>query len=109
MPYIITTRYSDCDFPQSCGECDISSHAVATADDARRAIVAAGESAGAWIGGDALHGPVDRREGTIGPLPDGTVIQVQRVDWFTLKCRSDVPVSLNGVSHDTILAAYNAR
>ena len=43
MPYVITTRYSDCDFPDSCGECDITRTAVATADDARRAIIAIGE------------------------------------------------------------------
>jgi len=83
MPYVITTRYSDCDFPDSCGECDITRTAVATADDARRAIIAIGEQHDTWIGGDALHGPIDRNGGTVGPLPDGTVIEVQPVDWVT--------------------------
>jgi len=109
MPYVITTRYSDCDFPDSCGECDITRTAVATADDARRAIIAIGEQHDTWIGGDALHGPIDRNGGTIGPLPDGTVIEVRPVEWADLppitEARKRYP---HGPAHEAVLRDFNA-
>lgn len=41
--------------------------------------------------------------GTVGPLPDGTVIDVAYVGWATLERATDP-----GLSRDAILAAYNA-
>lgn len=39
---------------------EIARESCVSADDARRAIIRAAAGAAAWIGGDALHGPVDR-------------------------------------------------
>ena len=94
MPYVITTSNPTlrAAFDEAGGRgIDLAERidaaesriAVATADDARRAIIAIGEQHDTWIGGDALHGPIDRNGGTVGPLPDGTVIEVQPVDWVT--------------------------
>ncbi len=92
MPLIITT------LPGRKG------HAVESADDARRAIIAAGDAHGAWIGGGRLHQLVESG-GTVGPLPDGTSIDVRRVGWDHFgqfaQCQA------RPLEHQQILDAYN--
>ena len=109
MPYIITTTQSlETDVY---GATDTVT-AVATPDDARRAIIAIGETHGAWIGGDALHGPIDRNGGTVGPLPDGTVIEVAQVTPARLAELAGTTSHLqSGQAKLTslIVAAFNAR
>lgn len=79
MPYVIVHRYADCDFPESCGECEISRREVATIADGARAV---GEILNvAYAGNEPAVNVVIREHGTstIGPLPDGTVIVVEPV------------------------------
>ena len=111
MPYIITTRMAAEPPNQDVAvrAAVLTRTAVATPDDARRAIIAIGEDHDTWIGGDALHGPIDRNGGTIGPLPDGTVIEVRPVMHVELAReaglgRRDTPM----MSDAAILAAFNA-
>ena len=106
MPYIIETRYSDCDFPGSCGECDISRIAVATLDEARRITAREyREHVHRFMGFDTRW--ITESGGTVGPLPDGTVIEVRRVNWIDL----GVPLgsAMYPVSEADALAAFNAR
>lgn len=77
----------------------ITRHAVATLEEAR-------EHTRGIIGdtycrtGDALDAEwcaaLDAElPGTVGPLPDGTVIQVERVDWNTSALRHAVAMGLS--------------
>lgn len=48
--------------------------------------------------------------GTVGPLPDGTVIEVGRCSWMYLKIHTDLPGDPHGtLSEREIIDAYNAR
>jgi hypothetical protein len=46
--------------------------------------------------------------GTVGPLPDGTVIEVEPVEWYWLYDKSGYGRT-SQASDDTVIAAYNAR
>lgn len=48
--------------------------------------------------------------GTVGPLPDGTVIEVRRLEWIELarRCEMDCGSLCAGPNSD-VLAAFNAR
>ena len=110
MPYLITTKPSM--LHSHIDTSGVTRTAVATPDDARRAIIAIGETHGAWIGGDALHGPIDRNGGTVGPLPDGTVIEVVQVTPARLAELAGTTSHLqSGQAKLTslIVAAFNAR
>ena len=121
MPYIITTNHLVSDEGGLSGEASVrgvsTRTAVVTPDDARRAIIAIGEDHGTWIGGAALHGPIDRSDGIIG-LPDGAVIEVARVDWMDFErmvvpgpVAAAVPITTfdDDDYRDALIRAYNAR
>ena len=124
MPYIIETRYADCPTPRECGECDISRTAVTTLDEARDCAAQAVESAPAaqavgsatddrlWSARDAAL-TLDESGGSIGPLPDGTVIEVTQVCWqWIIGMADDRGIDTDAVHEDggdlAILAAFNA-
>lgn len=96
MPYIITTgpggRFGyPADRPHP-GDELATQHAVATLDEARDFIATGidpndSDSRDHYADVRAL----DENGGTIGPLPDGTVIEVKRVGWFDLADLTDVP------------------
>jgi len=103
MPYIIETRYSDCDFPGSCGECDISRIAVATLDEARRITAREyREHVHRFMGFDTRW--ITESGGTIGPLPDGTVIEVRTAAWQDL---APWPQPTDPPYRADIIAAFN--
>jgi hypothetical protein len=103
VPYIITTnRYMDdptAEFLPG-AKPGIERRAVATLDEAKGAVIRELapriDSAFEWDLG--LEG------GTVGPLPDGTVIEVAYAGWATLERATDP-----GLSRDAILDAYNAE
>lgn len=89
MPYIITTRDVERPFDFAAR----SRQAVATLDEAQDAVAAAMASVedanpvGAGQSSPynyALAWDLPESGGTIGPLPDGTVIEVERVSWSRL-------------------------
>jgi len=114
MPYIITTRKYDDPYAPNPALLDISRTAVATLDEAREtvaSIIDVGEATRGNLPGpsgdayqlDAVRISADG--GTVGPLPDGTVIEVRPIGWD--KLATLVPLSGRG-QRDRIVAAYNA-
>jgi hypothetical protein len=81
MPYIITTtERSECwDRRTGATITQATRRAVATLDEAQYALDLAIEEHGGSI--DAYPDISKARHGTVGPLPDGTVIEVELVDW----------------------------
>jgi hypothetical protein len=77
--------------------------AVATLDEAHDYIGTMTDDDAVW--NDARH--VIESGGTIGPLPDGTVIEVRHVDWIAMRTLAGrLPVR----THDKpeVIDAYNA-
>lgn len=105
MPYVVTRRQP--------GRPDDELPAVATLEEARLvaaeitlpyALAVQPPADKAYA---AACGAIPESGGTIGPLPDGTVIEAESVIWTELADRADCfPVPW---SHERILAAYNAR
>lgn len=119
MPYIITPC------PRGCRAEDMEHRtAVATLDDARQASWQIVEdqslSSGPSYGSEdeamatfrAAH-KMSEHGGTIGPLPDGYVIDVQCVTWTELAALAepDAPSAQysQAVTNDEILTTFNAR
>jgi hypothetical protein len=115
MPYVIDTYVASVNDQPNHPAMDAlyESLAVATLDEAREAAwTAAGWAADAP---DTMGGIHDLRRkhggfnihtgGTIGPLPDGTIIEVRFVRWMEL----GVPLgsAAHPVSEEDALAAYN--
>lgn len=92
MPYIITTRrpctccthcgYSHREGSPECLHAQESTGAVATLDEAQRYGRRIMADAGQWS--TAAIDELPESGGTIGPLPDGTTIEVKRVSWSRL-------------------------
>lgn len=126
MPYVITVgkMHAITNEPPSSGGVDglilTSSSAVATLDEAREAAwTAAGWTPNAP---DTPGGVHDLRRthngfnihlgGTIGPLPNGTTIHVEHVEWHELWHRANSgkgPRDWMHVPFDDILGTYNAQ
>jgi hypothetical protein len=118
MPYIITTRETR--------------RAVATLDEARGAVwrIITDADIDDRPGTRRTWATVEREKamalpaagGTVGPLPDGTVIEVEWVDWFDVAkvavdgldrafvnaMAADLPESYPGVSK-RLIDAYNTQ
>ena len=113
MPYIITTTADDPHVGTPAMErVTVTRIAVATLDEARDVVTGiveerepfshkVQETAGSNLSAMRESG------GTVGPLPDGTVIEVRRVNWIDL----GVPLgsAMYPVSEADALAAFNAR
>lgn len=113
MPYIITTRTR---VPLGEGFAEgLSRQAVATLDEALEAAYDRMQVEG---GAPAIRSretyeqlvdqweAIDESGGTVGPLPDGTVIEVEQVSWNTLAVEAGFD-SADPMYHDAILAAAN--
>lgn len=95
MPYVITTTTPGY-YCMHCGPgaCTTDSHslvsrvAVATLEDARKHCLEETVRTHAWGYGSqpfiSASRALPESGGTIGPLPDGTIIEVRRVDNFAL-------------------------
>ena len=83
MPYIITTTYQR--RPGPLGTDLLSRHAVATLDEAREyaweTVKQISGPSTATVANRAACESITERGGTIGPLPDGTMIEVKPVSW----------------------------
>lgn len=101
MPYIITTTRPLTSRQRHAMESATRTRrAVATFDEARGEVIRHITTPFAWD--LALDG------GTIGPLPDGTVIEVRHVDWIAMrKLAGSLPVRTH--NKPAVLDAYNAR
>lgn len=117
MPYIIETRcplpgdpYGDWTEADDAAEAKNTRRAVATLDEARSIVYGAiGENDDPpYFDGHFAADSLDEQGGTIGPLPDGTTIEVQALDWSALAERAyaDGGWSMKPVK---ILNAFNAR
>ncbi len=113
MPYIIETRDAATGAFRSVDIGPLSRRAVATLEEARsgaRRIV--GEHTNHYVdaqgqmiaAAQALGLP--ESGGIIGPLPDGTVIEVRHVDWPYLRAKAGrLPVSTH--SKEDVIEAFN--
>lgn len=110
MPYVITTTYS----LRPLGAMSrLSRRAVATLEEARQRVFeiaedvyGIGRDVGAQV--DACRS-LTEAGGTVGPLPDGTVIEVARVPFHELMLRANIEPPENGMLDAEIIDAYNAR
>jgi hypothetical protein len=120
MPYIVTTKRP------AAGPTFVSRRAVATLDgrycpqhgltrDEHCRASLGSDGQGAVFCQEATR-PLPESGGTVGPLPDGTVIEVEQVGWADLAWRAGRTAAI--VPPDpspcqpgwqTILDAYNAR
>jgi hypothetical protein len=98
-PYIVTRKRPGSYFagrePQA-----LSRRAVATLEEARTLLIRSEH------GGSLSTALLDTLPGTVGPLPDGTVIAVEQTNWTDL-AEPFTPESFFG--EQAILDAYNAR
>ena len=110
MPYIITTRRRT-STPEGFDP-PLTRRAVATLEEAKRAVRMNNRDVfySEWF--DRIDLPADG--GTIGPLPDGTTIEVTPVCWnWIIGAAEDAGVDTDAVHADgddiAILDAYNAQ
>ena len=114
MPYVITTITRRPLHPDDTAPTDaesVSRRAVATLEEARdvwdAALTALGDSTGNY---DSTPEDMPEPGGTVGPLPDGTVIEVEPVDWMRIAHDAGrmVPVGANPRAEREAIDAYNA-
>jgi hypothetical protein len=90
MPYIIETHTPTGRRVQEGTVCAVTARtAVATLDEARtvayRAVNDRTEFVGSRCGFFAAADVIPESGGTVGPLPDGTVIEVRQIGWWQLR------------------------
>lgn len=122
-PYIITTTTYPPGSPMPSGQ---SRRAVATLEEAQRAArhevsesllrqpegVFEYDGCGAWESAEANASVLPESGGTIGPLPDGTVIEVKPATWREIAPRRESPGILadeQAAWQRQVIDAYNAR
>jgi hypothetical protein len=117
MPYVITTKRQT-PFGRAGGQTIggpvdviLSRRAVSTLEDARRAlwdVLNEYEALPMQVGA-----PLREAGGTVGPLPDGTVIEVEQVKWSELARHADRAVPTGVVVGDLyrrdVIDAFNAK
>jgi hypothetical protein len=124
MPYVITTNRQD-ERPSRVGYADdmrvISRRAVATLEEARRAVrtdltqkhhVNPVGKHMRDISALFNHNMREHGKHTVGPLPDGTVIEVARVRWDVIREEALKHQSIDrypGDGGQPVIDAYNAR
>jgi len=116
MPYIITTNRAT---PGIVAHDIMPRRAVATLDEARNDLAGycpvpehpgrpIGEKHPAATFADSVRN-LPESGGTIGPLPDGTVIEVEQVPFHELMIRASIEPPDNGMLDAAILEAFNAE
>lgn len=107
MPYVITTSAAAGSakfYPPPIAPVPTSRRAVATWMEAEHDVELLIED----HGGSIDEWPdVPEEGGTVGPLPDGTVIAVERVGWEELRLLLDAPPSSRHWRPTTIITAFN--
>lgn len=123
MPYIVTTKRPIGVSKSLAPACKVSRRAVVTLEEAGEAFHEAlfvcgieppSEEWGDWAMAWHLH--ISEPGGTVGPLPDGTVIEVEPVEWDDIR-RVVGAVGRRGATNDPmmvvrsdqLIAAFNAR
>ncbi len=110
MPYIITTTKHLND--PSGGVDQTARRAVAALDEAWSHVFGAVQKFEIWSDGeDRIRRLIPESGGTVGPLPDGTVIEVARIGWKDL--RSGAALGPKAVANEAeaiteAVADYNA-
>jgi hypothetical protein len=107
-PYIVTTKRP----PKPPSRTSHTVHgahsrrAVATLEEARQAVLLSIHDHAVWSEWEEYVNTLSA--GTIGPFPDGTIVQVERVDWPDLAVQS---ASANPTNHEKsrLIDAFNAR
>jgi len=103
MPYIITTRTFD--HEHTFGSVPFinppTRTAVATLDEARD------YTFNARVNDDGQIEPLPAEGGTVGPLPDGTVIEVRPISFGALASRAGFAQFSDERPHAEIIAAFN--
>ncbi len=111
MPYLITTRTTDTAERHDPSRLSISQTVAATLDEARKAasemLWRQGAEPDSW-----RLAELSDSGGTIGPLPDGTTIEVLPVCWnWVIGVADDAGLDTDAIYDDggdlAILAAYN--
>lgn len=114
MPYVITTRRYDDPYAHDPALLDLSRVAVATLAEARETVglILDEQDQSRWPAELNPYAPVPESGGTVGPLPDGTIIEVTHVKWDELRedLRSrSIPLTYDyGHAAEAICAAFNA-
>ena len=97
VPYVVT--------PNTEGTETLTRRAVATSEEARWEIRNFTDSHFAYYG--RYHGDaVSEQGGTVGPLPDGTVIELEHVTWPRLGELASRPYRFG--EYDQTIGAFNA-
>lgn len=103
MPYVITTSVQP---PMTRGRLVRSRRAVATRDEVRGLI----EEAVYEITAEPVAAEIPVDGGSVGPLSDGTVIEVERLDYRELGKRAELgPTTQRRMKPIEFIDAYNAR
>jgi hypothetical protein len=109
MPYIVTTKQRVPNW-DGVGDAPLMRgfrRAVATLEEARTLLIRSEH------GGSLSTALLDTLPGTVGPLPDGIVIEVEQVKWSALESHVWSPFLPDAEPPEMlkaeILAAYNAR
>jgi hypothetical protein len=112
-PYIVTTKQEHLD-----GSKPLSRRAAPTLDEARAAVFEVVHGYRGSVGSDYIGLRIAESGGTIGPLRDGTVIEVERASWqdTALAGGLSFPATVgnraeagDGKARREILDAYNAQ
>jgi hypothetical protein len=106
MPYIVTTKRLARNVIDRNAWQVVSRRAVDTLEEARERALSAGASTR-----DVLRN-ISESGGTVGPLPDGTVIEVEQVTWAALDLRSSrraADYEPRELAKQPILDAFNAK
>jgi hypothetical protein len=105
VPYIITTLHPWADATEPARRAR-TRRAVATLDEAKGAVI---RELGPRID-SAYEWDLGLAGGTVGPLPDGTVIEVKRVAWLNLARGVGLDCGdMCAVPNAEILDVYNAE
>jgi hypothetical protein len=108
MPYIVTTKrrgYMGLGLVRSPRV--VSRRAVATLEEAQGHVDVVVQEVVGW-NTDAGH-VIGPDGGTVGPLPDGTVIEVERISIAELARRAGITVPRAWHTRTYLVDAYNAR
>lgn len=110
-PYVVTTKRPNCSQGARCTHATVARRAVATLEEAKTTIL---DMPGCrWLDAVAL---INESGGTVGPLPDGTVIQVEAIGQHgmrhALRCWAsglDTRDALDDTISGAWVDAFNAR
>lgn len=114
MPFTVTkTHFCYCDGSKHIDA--ISRQAVATLEEMWRVVDDLRIAAGMSPLDDAIFTTVGESGGTLGPLPDGTVIEVEPREWRVIAREADLLnetyqfLGIDDLVNQRVITAYNAK